>query len=38
MWELHGKMLKEYDLIFLGVKDGWLEKNNYLLFLNEYIF
>lgn len=38
MCELHGKMLKDYDLIFLGVKDGWLEKNNYLLFLNEYIF
>ena len=38
MGELHGKMLKDYDLTFLGVKDGWLEKSNYLLFLNEYIF
>lgn len=38
MGELHGEMLKDYDLTFLGVKDGWIEKNNYLLFLNEYIF
>lgn len=34
----HGKMLKEYYLTFLGLKDGWLEKKNFLLFLNEYAF
>lgn len=34
--ESHCKMLKDYNLIYLGIKNGWLEKKNYLLFLNEY--
>lgn len=38
MLDLHGKMLKEYDLTFLGIRDGWLERINFLLFINEYIF
>lgn len=38
MNEKHGQMLKEYDFIFLGLRDGWLKRSDYLLFLNEYIF
>lgn len=38
MSELHEKMLSEYDLTFLGLRDGWLSKINFLLFINEYIF
>lgn len=38
MLDLHGQMLKEYDLTFLGLRDGWLERINFLLFINEYIF
>lgn len=36
--EFHGEMLKSYDLTFWGIKEGRLKKNDYLLFLNEYIF
>lgn len=38
MSEKHGQMLKEYDLTFVGIRNGWLERINYLLFLQEYIF
>lgn len=38
MSEKHAQMLKEYDLTFVGIRDGWLERINYLLFLHEYIF
>lgn len=38
MSELHEKMLSEYDLTFPGLRDGWLSKINFLLFINEYIF
>ena len=38
MSDRHGKMLKEYELTFLGIRDGWLERINFLLFLQEYIF
>lgn len=38
VFEKHAQMLKEYDLTFLGVRDGWLERSNFVLFLQEYIF
>lgn len=38
VFEEHSQMLKDYDLTFLGVRDGWLERSNFLLFLHEYIF
>lgn len=36
--EYHGKMIKDYELTFLGIKGGFLERTNYLLFFREYIF
>ena len=38
VFEKHAQMLNEYDLTFLGVRDGWLERSNFVLFLQEYIF